>query len=226
MLILGIDTSGKNASVALYENGVFLAQKSVLTSLTHSQIIMPMADELLKSAQKTVNDVDLFAAASGPGSYTGLRIGVSAAKALAFACKKKCVGVSVLAGLCYAANVRNCDVLCAIKARSNLAYSAMYRVENGVITQTRPESITDIEALTDIARYAQRSLMLTGDCADIIFEKIDNSNVYLAPKYLQISSAVGICLAATHTLPCQPSELLPAYFEITKAEKELNSKAI
>lgn len=226
MLILGIDTSGKNASVALYENGVFIAQKSVLTSLTHSQIIMPMTDELLKSAKKTVNDVDLFAAASGPGSYTGLRIGVSAAKALAFACKKNCVGVSVLAGLCYAANVQTCDVLCAVKARSNLAYAAMYSAENGVITQTMTECITDIDRLADIASHCKRKLMLTGDCADIIYEKIENSNVYLAPEYLRISSAVGICLAATQTAPCTPNKLLPAYFEITKAEKELNSKAV
>lgn len=226
LLILGIDTSGKNASAALYENGIFLAQKSVLTSLTHSQIIMPMVNELLESAKKDINDIDLFAVASGPGSYTGLRIGVSAVKALAFATKKCCVGTSVLAGLCRAANPRNCDVLCAIKARSNLVYAAMYSADNGVITQIMPDCITNIEQLTDIASKSGRELMITGDAAENIIENIDNANAYLSPKHLRISSAMGVCLAAADMKPAAPDELMPSYFEITKAEKELNSKAV
>lgn len=224
MLILGIDTSGRNASVALYENGVFLAQKSVLTRLTHSQIIMPMVDEILKSAEKTIEDVDLFAVANGPGSYTGLRIGVSAVKAFGFAGDKPCIGVSVLKGLCYSANPRYCEVLCVMKARGNLAYTAAFKSENGIITQIMEDKIADINEIADFANQRQSELAITGDCAEEIISIIDNENAYLVPKHLHISSAQGICLAAEHCQTQTANALEAAYFEVTKAEKELKSK--
>lgn len=224
MLILGIDTSGKNASVALYENGMFIAQKSVLTKLTHSQIIMPMVDDVLKSADKTLSDIDLFAAAIGPGSYTGLRIGVSAVKAIGFANNKPCVGVSVLKGMCYAANPRNCDVLCVAKARANLVYAAMYSADDDSITQIMPDCIIDINELAAKICTHTKSLMITGDAADDIKKICNNKNCFAAPLYLRISGAMGICLAAENENTVLADELVPAYFEVTKAEKELDAK--
>ncbi len=224
MLILGIDTSGRNASVALYENGVFLAQKSVLTRLTHSQIIMPMVDEVLKCAEKTIDDVDLFAVANGPGSYTGLRIGVSAVKAFSLATEKQCIGVSVLRGLCYATNARNCEVLCVIKARGNLAYTAAYSINNGEVVQIMEDKIADINEIAEFANQRQGTLAITGDCAEDLFTLINNKNAYLVPSHLRISSAMGICLAADINNAQTAQELEAAYFEVTKAEKDFNSK--
>lgn len=86
LLILGIDTSGKTASAALFdtETEVILAQASLYTQKTHSQVIMPMVKEIISQTGKKLSDVGAIAAANGPGSYTGLRIGVAAVKALAF----------------------------------------------------------------------------------------------------------------------------------------------
>ena len=110
MLILGIDTSGKNASVAVCSENEMLAQYFVKTQKTHSQVILPLCEKMLSDLEISVNDIDRFAVAAGPGSYTGLRIGVSAIKALAFGLDKKCNGISTLEAIAY--NFKgNCGVV-------------------------------------------------------------------------------------------------------------------
>ena len=99
--ILGIDTSGKNASVAVWNDGELRAQYFVQTRMTHSQVILPLCEKMLADLGITVKDIDRFAVAAGPGSYTGLRIGISAVKALAFGLGKKCNGISTLEAIAY-----------------------------------------------------------------------------------------------------------------------------
>ena len=115
MRILGIDTSGKVAAAALYDSeaGCLLAQQSVYTKRTHSQVILPLAERLLADTGLQWQDVDGFAVAKGPGSYTGLRIGIAAVKAMAYALQIPCVGISTLEGLAWQ-NLSWQGVICSV----------------------------------------------------------------------------------------------------------------
>ena len=101
MNLLGIDTSGNIASVAVCNENTVIAQTTVMTRLTHSQIILPLCKDVLEKAEMTLDDIDRIAVAVGPGSYTGLRIGISAVKGMCFGAEKECVGISTLEGLAF-----------------------------------------------------------------------------------------------------------------------------
>ena len=126
MLILGIDTSGKTASVALCDENTVLAQTTVLTKLTHSQVIMPLCETMLKNAGEKLENINGIAAANGPGSYTGLRIGVSAVKAMAFALNIGCAGISTLESLAYNFKGIKTTVCSIMHARLDLVYAAFF----------------------------------------------------------------------------------------------------
>ena len=129
MQILGIDTSGKNASVAVLNDGELRAQYFLQTRMTHSQVILPLYEKMLADLGIGVKDIDRFAVAAGPGSYTGLRIGISAVKALAFGLGKKCNGISTLEAIAYNfAGAADCYVCSVMKARLDILYCAVFRV--------------------------------------------------------------------------------------------------
>ena len=134
MKILAIDTSSAVASAAILEDGKLIAEYILNNKKTHSQKIMPMIDEIIKDSDLTINDIDVFAAAYGPGSFTGLRIGVATAKALAHAVNKPLVEVSTLEGIAYNA-VYSDLLLCPIMdARRNQVYNAVYKSEGALVS--------------------------------------------------------------------------------------------
>ena len=143
MRILGIDTSGKVAAAALYDSeaGCLLAQQSVYTKRTHSQVILPLAERLLADTGLQWQDVDGFAVAKGPGSYTGLRIGIAAVKAMAYALQIPCVGISTLEGLAWQ-NLSWQGVICSVMtARQALVYAGLYRSDGTTVTALRPDGM-------------------------------------------------------------------------------------
>ena len=132
MKILALETSAKAVSAAVTENGKVLCSGYQDTGLTHSRTLLPMAEDMLKNAELKLADVDLIAVAHGPGSFTGIRIGVSAAKGLAFAVDKPAIGVSTLAAM--ARNVAFADglVICAMDARRSQVYNALFEAKDGM----------------------------------------------------------------------------------------------
>ena len=117
MKILALETSAKSVSVAVTEDGVLLAQSYQSRGLTHSVTLMPLLDAMLQSAGLTLDDIGLVAVTHGPGSFTGLRIGVSAAKGLAWAKGLPCCGVSTLAAMAYGVGDFNGLIVGAMDAR-------------------------------------------------------------------------------------------------------------
>lgn len=126
MLILAIDTSGHTASAALLEDSTLRAQVSLYTLRTHSQVMLPLCQQLLDNAGVALEEIDLFAVADGPGSYTGLRIGISAVKGMAFALGKPCAGISTLEGMAYNLLGTRGTLCCAIHARQQLHYCGIF----------------------------------------------------------------------------------------------------
>lgn len=227
LILLGIDTSGKTASVAVCDEENVLAQTSVLTRLTHSQVIMPLCNDVIRNAGITLQDVDAMVVSNGPGSYTGLRIGVSAVKAMSYAMKKKCLGVSTLESLAY--NMRGFHgVICPVmKARLDLMYTAFFTSHQNDIARILDDSILPAKDIVDRLRSYHGDIMLVGDGAREIFsheEIFGLDNVMLAPPHLRLQLASSLCYASFDKKFGSAENLNAEYLQVTKAEKDLAEK--
>ena len=214
LLILSVDTSGKTASCALVKDGLLLGYRMLYTARAHSQILLPMAEELLTDTGHTPQDVDVFAAADGPGSYTGLRIGIAAMQAMAFAGGKQCAGISTLEGLAW--NLCGSEgMLCAcLSARKDLCYCAFFRSSAQSITRLTEDRVMPAsEIAAQIASYGE-PVTVIGDGAEIL--KKENAEFRTAPMHLCNQSACGIALAAMHTAPQPPEALTVRYLQEVK----------
>ncbi len=220
MTLLGIDTSGKTASVALCTEDKVLAQTTVYTSLTHSQVILPICNDVLKNAGVALSDVDGIAVAMGPGSYTGLRIGISAVKAMCFALNKNCIGVSTLEGLANNVSLHR-GIICAVMAaRLDLVYCAVFESDGCKVKRLTNDEILPLEELKKKLTEYEGEIAVVGDAAD----KLDGEKFIIAPPHLKLQLATGLCSAAFDKELYTPDKLDAAYLQITKAEKDLQEK--
>lgn len=223
LLILGIDTSGHTASAAVCDENRVIAQSSVRTKLTHSQIILPMAKRVLADAGLTIDDIDGIAAAKGPGSYTGLRIGLAAVKGISFANGCKCFGISTLETLAYNFMGMNCNVCAVMSARQNLVYNALFQVSGRTVTRLCDDRIISVEDLAAELEAGDKIFYGAGDYADEMSAR-SPERVYPPPPQLKEPLASSLCFAAFDREAVSASELAPDYLQITKAEKDLQEK--
>lgn len=226
MLILGIDTSGKTASAALFdtETELFLAQSTIYTQKTHSQVIMPMVRDIMSRADKKMADLGAVAVAAGPGSYTGLRIGVAAVKALCFGLNIKCCGVSTLEGLA-CNNLSYKGNICAVmKARGELVYCCSYKSDGYCIEQTGAEEIISRDALAEFLAMRGEETLLCGDGAADFFTDYRSPMLVIAPPQGRLQSAAGVCLAGASKPLTDPEDLEVSYLQKVKAEKDMEEK--
>lgn len=214
-MILAVDTSGRTASCAVAEDGVLLGYRMLYTQRAHSQILLPMAKQLLAETGHTVQDVDVFAAANGPGSYTGLRIGIAAMQALGFAGGKQCAGISSLEGLAWNLCGRS-GVLCAcLAARKNLCYCAFFESDGIAVRRLTEDLVLPAEEIAgQIAAY-QTQVMVIGDGIAILREYVP-ADYLEAPVHLRHQSACGIAMAAMRQEPVQPENLTVSYLQAVK----------
>ena len=226
MLILGIDTSGKTASAALFdtETEIFLAQSSLYTQKTHSQVIMPMVRDIIAQSGKTMADIGAAAVANGPGSYTGLRIGVAAVKALGFGLGIKCCGVSTLLGLA-CSNIAFKGVICAVmKARGDLVYNCLYRSDGYAVEPLTEERMISCDELAQELAVNGEAVLLCGDGGGDFFTAYSSPMFTIAPPYARLQNATGVCLAGASLKLVEPDELEVSYLQKVKAEKDLEEK--
>ena len=226
MLLLGIDTSGKTASAALFDTDseVFLAESTLYTQKTHSQVIMPMVKDILEQTGKTVNDIGAVAVADGPGSYTGLRIGVAAVKAMGFALGCKCCGVSTLEGLAYN-NVAYKGTICSVmKARGELVYTCSYKSDGYALEPICDEQIISRDELAQFLAFNGTEALLCGDGAADFFTDYRSPMLNIAPPMGRLQNANGVCLAAVSKELVSADELEVSYLQKVKAEKDLQDK--
>lgn len=224
--MLGIDTSGKTASAALYdtESGIFTAQSTLYTQKTHSQVIMPICRDIISQSGKTMEDIQGIAVANGPGSYTGLRIGVAAVKAMCFALGIKCCGVSTLEGMAYN-NIQFHGNICTVmKARGELVYSCTYKSDGVKLEAVCNEEIIDRNELAERLAALGGEILICGDGAAEFAADFSELNCSVAPPNSRIQNAAGICLAAEKKEFSEPEELEVSYLQKVKAEKDLEEK--
>lgn len=214
-MILAVDTSGRTASCAVAADGVLLGYRMLYTQRAHSQILLPMAKQLLAETGHTVQDVDVFAAANGPGSYTGLRIGIAAMQALGFAGNKKCAGISSLEGLAWNLCGRS-GILCAcLAARKDLCYCAFFESDGTAVRRLTEDQVLPAEQIvSQIAGYGV-PVMVIGDGLAVLRENVPGD--YLAaPMHLCNQSACGIAMAAMQQEPVSPEALTVSYLQAVK----------
>ena len=166
MNILGIDSSGMVASVAIVSDDVVIAEYTMNHKKTHSETLLPMIDEIVKTSEMKLEDLDAIAIASGPGSFTGLRIGAATAKGLALAIDKPIVPVKTCEGLAY--NMWGADGLVCpiIDARRNQVYTGLYQVQGNVevVMEQTPMDIHElIEYINKAAHTVSSESILSGN---------------------------------------------------------------
>lgn len=239
MKILAIDTTAKTAAIAIADGERLIASATLNTPGTHSVTVLPTVDALLKGSSLTVSDIDIFACSAGPGSFTGVRIGVALIKGLAFGIDKPCFGVSSLESL--ARNMIFADgIVCPVMdARRNQLYNALFRCENGSITRLTEDRLLTAEELSkDLEQYSER-IIFVGDGCEIARAKIiaadETGRMTVAPELYRWQNGYSVAQTAYAEYKgvtenggdlskYTAAALSPVYLRASQAERERNEK--
>ncbi|MDR1674583.1 MAG: tRNA (adenosine(37)-N6)-threonylcarbamoyltransferase complex dimerization subunit type 1 TsaB [Oscillospiraceae bacterium] len=212
-MILSVDTSGRFASsAAISGQGKLIAVKSGSPEKQHSQVILSLCIELLKEQGLELKDMNTFAVAAGPGSYTGLRVGIATVKAIAYALKKSCIGVSTLLALAYSVPAEG--YICSlIHARQGVSYGALFSSYDGILTRiTADKVLTFAETATLLKRYEYEEITFTGDGAEA-FLSSDSFSGVTARYSSKEPFAAAVAAAADIYEPMRPQELQAVYLQ-------------
>lgn len=226
MKILAFESSAKAAGTALLDDGVLLADHMQNCGLTHSVTLLQMAEDMLKSCALTVQDVDAVAVAAGPGSFTGVRIGVAAAKGFAWGRELPCYGVSTLEAMARGAAV--CDgVYCAcMDARKQQVYNALFSVRNGALTRLCEDRAIALDELEKELHAVGEPVFLVGDGAELCYHTLAGEIpvLRLLPEQHRQQRASGVAIVAFDRIgrgePGSGLELKPNYIRASQAEQQ------
>ncbi len=196
MKILALDTSGQNCSVAIIDEEKVICDFNLSIGTTHSETLLPMIDEVCKSSKIDLQAIDVLACSIGPGSFTGLRIGIATIKGFALAQNKKVIGVSTLEALAH--NIANFDgIICSVlDAKNNNVYAGIFKYENDKLVLQDDYITEDLDTLINILQSKKQKIMFVGDGATSFKENFKNAfdgNAFFAPLHLnnQLSSSVA-----------------------------------
>lgn len=230
MKVLGIDTSSDVASVAVINDDRLIAEYTLNFKKTHSERLMPMIDEMLASCQHSLDDIDVFAVSVGPGSFTGLRIGIATAKGLAHACNKPIVPVCSLSAMAY--NLPMCEHLIVpiMDARRQQVYTATYIWdEDGFKEIEEPRAVSIEECIEDCGNFVD--VVFVGDGVpvfrDYIISKMGNKAKFApAGNNLQRAASVASLGLSNIDKALNCHEIVPMYIRKSQAEREYEEKHI
>lgn len=230
MVILAIESSATSASAAIVKDGKLLAEMFANVGLTHSVTLLPLIKSTVETALITVDDIDAVAAANGPGSFTGVRIGVATAKGIAQPTNKKCVPVSTLEAIAYPFSDSECIVASVMDARCQQVYGAFFDCTDGLVRLTDDDAFS-FDVLSEKIRAYDKKVILAGDGADVAYGylKDKNPNVIKANGSIKYQHASSVAFLAEKRLMddkdvCTPDKLVPAYLRLSQAERELKKK--
>jgi tRNA threonylcarbamoyladenosine biosynthesis protein TsaB len=224
LTILALDTSSQAASCSLWKDGVLVGESFVNVGHTHSQTAMPMVRSLLEITGTAIEAIDLFAVSTGPGSFTGLRIGVAAVKGMALGLGKPCAAVSTLE--CLAENISAFTgiLVPAMDARREQVYTARFHGDGGVVSRLTVESALSLPELRASLLDLNEPVMLVGDGAQLCKEFLSDLDfVRIAPQQLLHQRAASIAAIAARMNVASyvtAGELAPAYLRLPQAERE------
>ena len=224
MIILAIDSTAVSGSVAICKDERLLCQITLNIGNTHSETLLPMVEDALGVCGMTTDDVELFACDEGPGSFTGVRIGVATVKGLAFGTKKPCVGVSTLEALAYSLSGFEGVACPVMNARRGQVYNALFEVKNGEMTRLCEDRAISIEELEAELIALDKPVFLAGDGYDVTLEGFKSFECKYTPEPMRYQSGYSVAQVALKKYReglCQSdSELTATYLRLPQAERE------
>lgn len=231
-LILAVDTSAKPVSCALAQDGRVLASFYANTGLTHSQTLMPMIENLLQVCERTVADLDAVAVNAGPGSFTGVRIGVSAVKGLAFTNDLPCVSVSTLESMAEnTVALPDAIICCLMDARCQQVYGALFEKDStGMLHRLSEDEALTLAEMGERLSPLRRPVILVGDGSNIGYRAWRETipDLYLAPASVRYQNAAATALVACRlfndSCTVTAEALQPKYLRLPQAERELKAR--
>ena len=226
MLILAFETSAKAASVALMEDKKLLGESYQNTGLTHSQTLMVMAEDLLKQCGKTVDDVTAVAVAEGPGSFTGVRIGVAAAKGFAWGGELPCYGVSTLEAMAESLGIYQGYVCPCMDARRSQVYNALFYGNQGELQRVKEDRAIALSDLAEELKMLKEPIFLVGDGSVLCYNTLKEAvpGLVLPPEHRMHQRATGVAILAAGKQAAgengDGNALTPNYLRLSQAERE------
>ena len=226
MLLLAFETSAKAASVALFDGNKLLGESYQNTGLTHSQTLMVMAEDLLKQCSVTPQQLEAAAVAAGPGSFTGVRIGVAAAKGFAWGKQIPCYGVSTLQSMALHLGAFDGTVCAVMDARRNQVYNALFTAEQGKLTRITEDRAIALSDLAQELKDRKTPIFLVGDGSELTYKTLKDQlpNLILPMESRMHQRAVGVALAALEAIARgeqgDAEALQPNYLRLSQAERE------
>ena len=230
MLILAFETTAKAGSVALLDENKLLGESYQNTGLTHSQTLMVMAEDLLKQCGKTVDDITAVAVAEGPGSFTGIRIGVAAAKGFAWGKNIPCYGISTLEAMAESLGIFEGYVCPVMDARRAQVYNALFYVNRGGIERVKEDRAIALSELSGELQTLEGAIYLVGDGSDLTYKTLSGElpNLVLPPEHRKHQRATGVAILAAKKAAAgetgDGAALQPNYLRLSQAERERNER--
>ncbi len=221
MKILSIDSAGKTAAVAVSEGEKVLSEGFADAGLTHSQMLLPLADETIKKANLTLSDIDAFAVTNGPGSFTGLRIGCALVKGMALG--RPCIGVPTLMALACNEKKSGRVAVALLDARCNQVYMGAYSFD----AQGKPQAVIEdracaVDEAWRLIEGLDAPVILLGDGAYLLQSMADGDRIVMSEKNQILGKSVAHAALFLESAP--PDRLVPAYFRLSQAEREYQMK--
>ena len=222
MKLLALESSAKAASVALCDGERLIAQYRQASGLTHSRTLLSMAEDLLKNTETAMEQIDAFAVAGGPGSFTGIRIGMAAAKGLAWGAGRPLCSVSTLEAMAWHCSDDRVTVCPVMDARRSQVYNALFSVgPDGPVRLTEDRALS-LEELAADAAGRDRPFWFVGDGSALCAARFAEAGIpfFIAPEPLRLPSAWGVAAAAGKGPFLDPAEAEPNYLRLSQAERE------
>ncbi len=228
MKILALDSTADVCTAAICDDSRLIAEMTVNTGNTHSQTLLPVVEQILKISETEISEIDAFACSTGPGSFTGVRIGSATIKGIAYGKNKPCVSVSTLDALAYNLIGYN-GILCPVmNARRNQVYNAIYECNNGVITRLCPDRALSIEELDEELADCEKQVYLCGDGYSITEKGFKKTRIHFVPERQRLQNAYSVACCALEKYKMgdtlTDAELVPIYLRPSQAERERNER--
>lgn len=220
MKLLSIDSAGTTAAVAVTDGDRLLAAGYADEGLTHSQMLLPLVDDTLKKAGCPLSEIDTLAVTSGPGSFTGLRIGMSLVKGMALG--RPCIPVPTLMALSFNEEASGRIAVSILDARRNQVYLGAYRFEDGAAIPMLEDGACSLEEAEEKIRALPGKKILLGDGTYLLEALYDGEEILMSEKNHILGNSVA--RAAMQIPPIPARELVPAYFRLSQAEREYQQK--
>lgn len=228
MVILALESSAPSASAAVIKDGRVLSLMYLNVGLTHSVTLLPLVKQACEGAGVSVSELDAVAVTNGPGSFTGVRIGVATAKGIAQPSNIDCIPVSTLEAIAYPLADSDCIAAAVMDARCSQVYSGFFDCGGGECRRIADDKAITFDELLEEINKSEKKVILIGDGADIAFEYIKDKTdkAEKASPLIRFQNAASVGLIAEQKIInnisiLKPNELVPSYLRLPQAEREL-----